>query len=155
MTEFQFANLQVGGHSLTHSLPKGRDFYASDDEPSYPFPVVEGRSSIAGLAAILPEPDMLFSCLDSFQRRAQSCSFPHMPDEVTRKEVQRFLDDKEKNAEVHPDMLALIFATVATGVQMGQYDRSGGQWNRDDLERMRRTSDALSGLPNWSFGLIG
>lgn len=63
---------------------------------------------------------------------------------MTRKEVQRFLDNKEKNAELHPDMLALIFATVATGMQMGQYDRSGSQWDRDDLEGTRRTSDAFS-----------
>ena len=97
--------------------------------------------------AILPAPDALFSYLDSFQRRAQSCSFPHTPDEVTRKEVERFLDDKEKNAELHPDMLALIFATVATGMQMGQYDRSGNRWNREDLERTRRTSDAFSKFP--------
>ena len=124
-------------------MPKGRDFYASDDQPSYPFHVVEGRSSIRALVALLPEPDTLFSCLDSFQRRAQSCSFPHTPDEVTKKEVQRFLESKEKNAELYPDMLALIFATVATGMQMGQYDRSGGRWDKDDIERTRRTSDAF------------
>lgn len=144
LTFIQFANLQVGSHSLTHTLPKGRDFYASDDQPSYPFHVVEGRSSLEALVAILPESEALFSCLDSFQKRAQSCSFPHTPDEVTRKEVQRFLDSKEKNAGLHPDMLALIFATVATGMQMGQYDRSGNRWNRDDIERTRRTSDAFS-----------
>lgn len=63
---------------------------------------------------------------------------------MTKKELQRFLDDKAKNAELHPDMLALIFATVATGMQMGQYDRSGGRWDWDNLERTRRTSDALS-----------
>ena len=125
-------------------MPKGKDLYASDDQPSYPFPVVESRSTIAALVAILPEPDMLFSCLDMFQRRAQSCSFPHTPDEVTRKEVQRFLDNKERNAALYPDMLALIFATVATGLQMGQYDRSGEAWVQDDIEKTRRTSDAYS-----------
>lgn len=136
----------MGGHSLTHTLPRGRDVYASDDEALYPFLVVEGRSTIAGLVAILPDSDVLFSCLDSFQRRAQSCSFPHTPDEVTRKEVQRFLEHKENNAQRHPDMLALVFATVATGMQMGQYDRSGNCWKREDLERTRRTSDAFSEL---------
>lgn len=99
--------------------------------------------------AILPEREQLFASIESFQRRAQSCSFPHTPDEVTKKEVQRFLDDKQKNAEFHPDMLALIFATVATGMQMGQYDRSGGRWDYNDLESTRMTSDALSRFLLW------
>ena len=124
-------------------MPRGRDMYATDDDPSYPFPVVEGCSTISSLLAILPHPNELFYILETFQRRAQACSFPHTPDELTRKEVQRFLENRERNADLFPDMLALLFATLASGLQMGLFERSGGRWTREEVCRTRRTSDAF------------
>ncbi|TKA51261.1 hypothetical protein B0A49_12617, partial [Cryomyces minteri] len=133
-----FANLQVGSKSLTHTMPRGAEIYATHDRALYPFPTMwlaayrnaDGRSEscIPALLNCLPPRDELFGYLDAFQRRAQSCSFPHTPDEITRKEVERFLDDAEKNAFAHPDMLALIFAALAEGLQNGVYDKSGGKW---------------------------
>lgn len=104
--------------------------YASSGS-MYPFPIFPGwvgQDTAATLYHVLPSRDEIFEILDLFQRRAQSCSFPHTPEEVTRNEVERFLADGESNAQKYPDMLALLFATLATGLQMGEYDRCGGQW---------------------------
>jgi hypothetical protein len=38
----------------------------------------------------------------------------------------------------------LLFAMLATGLQMGQYDRSGGEWVEGAVEASRRQSDAYS-----------
>ncbi|KAK5019467.1 hypothetical protein LTR39_000352, partial [Cryomyces antarcticus] len=133
-----FANLQVGSKSLTHTMPRGAEIYATHDRALYPFPTMwlaayrnadgKSESCIPALLNCLPPRDELFGYLDAFQRRAQSCSFPHTPDKITRKEVERFLDDAEKNAFAHPDMLALIFAALAEGLQNGVYDKNGGKW---------------------------
>ena len=119
--------------------------YATDS-PAYPFPVIAEFSTTSSLLRLLPEREELFDCLDMFHRRAQSCSFPHTPDEVAKKEVERFLSDVERHAERFPDMLALIFMTLATGLQMGQYDRSGGQWVEGAVEATRQESDAFCNL---------
>ena len=117
------------------------------DESMHPFPVFEGWTGgdVSGtLLALLPKRDELSSILDDFQRRAQSCSFPHTPDEVTKKEVERFLANAEVNAQRYPDMLALIFATLATGLQMGEYDRAGGQWVEGSMAATMRRADVYS-----------
>lgn len=116
--------------------------YAPTDGPSaYPFPMMQGGNGASDLArALLQSHKHVYECIDFFQRRSQSCYFPHTPDEVTRKEVERFLADAEGNAEKFPDMLALIFATVATGMQMGVYDKHGG-WQPGVVEESRKTSD--------------
>jgi hypothetical protein len=109
--------------------------------------VVPNYTSISELLHLLPEREELFTCLDMFQRRAQSCSFPHTPDEVTRREVERFLNDAEDNANRYPDMLALIFATLATGLQLGQHDLNEAQWsNATAAEESRNRSDAFRKL---------
>ncbi|KAK4504246.1 hypothetical protein PRZ48_005162 [Zasmidium cellare] len=137
-----FANLQIGAHSLTHAMPKGRDMYAVPEGSPYPFPMLQGGNSLSDLARTLlvPNEDMIYESLEMFQRRAQSCYFPHTPDEVTRREVERFMADAEANAERFPDMLALIFATLATGMQMGVYDKHG-DWLPGAVEQTRKTSD--------------
>lgn len=142
LTDVQFANLHVGTHSLTHTMPKlARDMYAPGGS-MYPFPIMWTHSNDpSNLVRMLPPPERLFQILDMFQCRAQSCYFPHTPDEVTKKEVERFLSNAEWNAERCPDMLALIFATLATGLQMGQCERSGGQWIAGAVEATRRESD--------------
>lgn len=136
----------MGSQSLTHTIPKAQDMYAFTGS-MYPFPVLAGwagESTTAALVQCLPQRDELFSILDAFQRRAQSSSFPHTPDEVTKKEIEKFLADVESNTQRHPDMLALIFVTLATGLQMGQYDRSGGQWVADEIASTKRQADVYS-----------
>lgn len=109
----------------------------------YPFSVIVEYSGPDQLWTLLPDRQELFACLDLFYSKAQSCSFPHMPDEVTKTEVERFLNNPE-NAHNYPDMLALIFATIATGLQMGQYDRNGGQWKKEAVETNRVKCDVFS-----------
>lgn len=114
----------------------------------YPFPTMWPTSGdpncIPKLLSCLPPPEQLYECLDLFQKRAQSCSFPHVPDEITRKEVERFLADARNNAERFPDMLALIFAALATGVQMGSYDKNGSQWAADQMRKAKDEADVYS-----------
>ncbi|KAI9830528.1 MAG: hypothetical protein M1819_005486 [Sarea resinae] len=50
------------------------------------------------------------------------------------KEIDRFLSDTEGNAFKHADMLALIFAALALGLQNGVFDRNGGQWVQGAME---------------------
>lgn len=152
LTQQQFASLQLanlgkGAHSLTHTMPrnmpKAQEIY-SVAESMYPFPVFAGwcgESAHAALVGVLPKQEELFRILDLFQRRGQSSSFPHTPDEVTKREVERFLDDAEGNAQKYPDMLALIFATLAMGLQLGQWDRDDGQWVEGAMAGTTRTAD--------------
>ena len=96
---------------------------------SHPFPTLwSAKDQTVPLVQCLPPDDEIFAYLDAFQRRAQSCSFPHVPEECTKTEVQRFLDNRYHNAAVNPDMLALLFTTIAQGLQNGCYDKFGGQW---------------------------
>lgn len=105
--------------------------------------MVPNYTSISELLELLPGREELFTCLEVFQRRAQSCSFPHTPDEVTRREVERFLNDAKRNAERCPDMLALIFITLANGLQLGQNDLDETQWSSvATAEESRNKSDA-------------
>ncbi|PIA89218.1 hypothetical protein CB0940_07516 [Cercospora beticola] len=138
-----FANLQLGTQSLTHTIPRGKDIYTHDGQQSiYPFMNLWGGGSGAKDMArdLLASPDEVYSCLDMFEKRAQSCYFPQTPDLLTRREVSRFLERTEDNAEAHPDMLALIFAMVATAMQMGVYDRHG-EWAEGAVDESRRRSD--------------
>lgn len=132
----------MGSQSLTHIMPSlAQDMYTSSDS-MYPFPNLwPGSSASSSLITVLPPREELLSILDSFQKRAQASSFPHTPDDVTKKEIERFLADTEGNAAKFPDMLALIFITLATGLQMGQYDRSGGRWIAGAVEATRKQSD--------------
>jgi len=132
-------------------MPKlAQNMYTSSDS-MYPFPTLWAGSDVSSsLVQVLPAREELFDILDSFQKRAQACSFPHTPDEVTKREVERFLADTEGNAERFPDMLALIFIALATGLQMGQYDRSGGQWVAGAVEATRKKSDVYR-----KSGIIG
>lgn len=96
---------------------------------SHPFPTLwSAKDETEGLVKLLPSNSEIHVYLASFQRRAQSCSFPHVPDECTEGEIQRFLSNVEHNAAANPNMLALLFTTLAQGLQDGVYDRNGEKW---------------------------
>jgi hypothetical protein len=141
----QFSHIQLGNESLTHTLPKGKDMYSVEDT-TYPFPIFPQFSSLDSLVKLLLPREELFSYLDLFQRRAQSCSFPEISSElpIPKADVAKFLDDGYRNAENSPDVLALLFAMLATGMQVGQYDRSGGEWVEGAVEQSRQRSDVYS-----------
>jgi hypothetical protein len=96
---------------------------------------------IPALLECLPSREELLNYLDAFEKRVQICSFPHVPNEVTKTEVDRFLSDAKKNAEMHPDMLALLFAALALGSQHCVFDKSGGKWVEGAMEKESRNGD--------------
>ena len=51
------------------------------------------------------------------------------------------MSNKEHNALVHPDMLALLFATLAQGLQNGVFDRCGGRWIHEVMEDESKKGD--------------
>ena len=65
----------------------------------------------------------------------------HIPDQISKNEVKRFVRDKHTNSQRYPDMLALLLMTLAIGLQVGQFDRSGGKWVREDLDVSARAGD--------------
>ncbi|OCL14757.1 hypothetical protein AOQ84DRAFT_371003, partial [Glonium stellatum] len=139
-----FANLQVGPQSLTHAMPRGADIYAPQNSPAFPFATMwpaYPQACIPALLKCLPPRDELLSYLETFQCRAQSCSFPHVPDEITATEIERFLSDAQKNAEMFPDMLALLFAALAQGSQNGVFDKCGGKWVEGAMEAESKKGD--------------
>jgi len=96
---------------------------------AFPFPTAwPAGDEISCLLGVLPSEEDIFAYLDSFQRRVQACFFPHMPEECTQPEIKRFLANVEHHAVTNPDMFALLFATMAQGLQNGIYDRCGERW---------------------------
>lgn len=96
---------------------------------AFPFPTVwPAGDEITCLLGVLPSEDDIMGYLDSFQRRVQACFFPHMPEECTQPEIKRFLANVEHHAVTNSDMFALLFATMAQGLQNGIYDRCGERW---------------------------
>ena len=67
-----------------------------------------------------------------------------MPDQCTNNEVRRFLENLEHNAALYPDMLALLFATLAQGLQDGVYDKFGGKWVAGSVEQESKKGDVYS-----------
>lgn len=96
---------------------------------AFPFPTVwPAGDEISCLLGVMPSEDETVGYLDSFQRRVQTCFFPHMPEECAQPEIKRFLANIEHHAVTNPDMFALVFATMAQGLQSGIYDRCGERW---------------------------
>ena len=109
---------------------------------SHPFPTLwTAKDDTSTLIKLLPPEEDLFFYVDAFQRRAQASSFPHVPDECTHAEVQHFLENLEHSAALHPDMLALLFTTLALGLQDGVYDRCGEKWVSGSVEGESKKGD--------------
>ncbi|KAH5688949.1 hypothetical protein HBI23_032060 [Parastagonospora nodorum] len=136
VTDFATMNIRPMSSSLAYLMPRGQDMYTPKSPPPYPFPTffpATPEECIPELLNCLPQREELFECLNAFEKRVHVCSFPHVPLEITKSEVERFLDDARRNAQMCPDMLALIFAAIALGGQHSVWDRSGGQWGVDTM----------------------
>lgn len=124
------------------AVPRGADIFAFQLTTSHPFPTLwSAKDETAGLVELLPSNEDIHFYLGSFRRRAQSCSFPHVPEECTEAEIQLFLENVEHNAAIHPNMLALLFATLAQGLQDGVYDRHGEKWVAGSVEAESQKGD--------------
>jgi hypothetical protein len=111
--------------------------YASHNMPTYFAPTIFRAAPdecIVELLSCLPGKEEIFEHLTAFERRVNVCSFPHVPMEITRSEVERFLVDSKKNAQACPDMLALLFAAIATAIQHSIWDTCDGEWVANVME---------------------
>jgi hypothetical protein len=97
----------------------------------------------AALIETLPPKDEIMGYLRAFDVRAQTSSFPHIPNEMTAKEFEEFLSNASYNAWTNPDMLALLFATMAQGAQVGVFDKHG-EWVAGAMEAETKKGDVFS-----------
>ena len=119
--------------------------FSSQMTKSIPFPTVWSlQDDGSTLLKLLPSKQEIFACLNAFHCRAQSLSFPHIPEECTEQEIRRFLANIEHNATVHLDMLALLFCTLALGLQTGVYDKYGERWVAGAVEKELLQGDMWS-----------
>jgi hypothetical protein len=149
LTDRKFAaiNIPPKSASLAHLVPRGPDMYSPKNAPPYPFPTffkATPEECIPQLLQCLPPIEDLLDCLSAFEKRVNACSFPYVPFEISKVEVERFLSDARKHAQMCPDMLALLFAAMALGGQHSVWDRSGGQWNGDDMLTESQKGDVYS-----------
>jgi hypothetical protein len=149
LTDRKFAavNIMPGSTSLAYLMPRGPDLYTPKNPSPYPFPTLFKASPddwVPELLECLPLREDLLDCLSAFETRVNVCSFPHVPVEITRSEVERFLSDAKRNAEMCPDMLALLFAAIALGGQHSVWDRSGENWRPDAMSEELRKGDVYS-----------
>jgi hypothetical protein len=113
---------------------------------SYPFPTLwTAREGTSGLVNLLPEKEEVFKYLGYFRHRALALSFPYLPNFCTNGEVERFMSNLEHNAHMYPDHLALLFATLAQGLQHGVYDQYGEQWVAGAMEEETKKGDVFGG----------
>lgn len=126
-------------------MPRGADLFAFQLTTSHPFPTLwSAKDETAGLVELLPSTEDMHFYLGSFQRRVRSCSFPYLPEECTEMEIHRFLENIEHNAAAHPNVLALLFATLAQGLQDGVYDRNGEKWVAGSVDAESQKGDVYS-----------
>lgn len=116
--------------------------YMTENSTLYPFPNVwTAKTWINGLHGCFYPWEETAALLDALSARAESYPWPHLPQEVNKAEVSRFLDDFEHNATTYPDMLALVFAALATVTRRGVYDKNGDQWVPGLVEASSKKGD--------------
>lgn len=98
---------------------------------------------IPQLLKCLPSQTERFRYLQAFERRVTIFAFPHVPLEVRSNEVERYLQDP-KNAEAYPDVLGLLFAALALGLQHSVWDRSNGSWVAGEMGKELKKGDVYS-----------
>ena len=93
-------------------------------------------TTIDSLVALLPPQESLRACVNRFPQRAKSCYLPPTLQDfpMIQQEIEHLLDNSRRNTSPSPGTLALVFAMLATELQVRQYDMSG--------EGLRRGSDA-------------
>ena len=147
----QFAHLSFDKLSAGLPLPinRGADVFSFQLATSHPFPTLwTAKDDTSTIIKLLPPEEDLFYYLDAFQRRAQAFSYPHVPSECNPQDVRQFLDHIDHNAALHPDMLALLFTTLALGLQDGVYDRCGETWVAGSVESEAKKGEVYSMLPD-------
>ncbi|KAH9862803.1 hypothetical protein J1614_010896 [Plenodomus biglobosus] len=149
LIESKFASTNVDAAvTLAHLMPRGPDVHAPRNPRTYPFATLfkaNPDECIPQLLSCLPaENGELSSYLDSFDNHVNLWSYPQVPVEINRNEIERFLSQARRNAQVCPDMLALLFAAIALGAQHSIWDKSGGQWDPEVMRKETGKGDVYS-----------
>jgi hypothetical protein len=111
--------------------------YTPKTPPPYPFATMFAATPeecIPQLLSVLPTRREMMEYLAAFEKRVHICSFPHIPIEISKSEIERFFADEQRNARMCPDMLALLFAAMALGAQHSVWDKSGGRWKAEVMD---------------------
>lgn len=143
----QFSHMSFHKLSSAFSFPLERapDVFSFPIALSHPFPTLwSAKEDTSALIRVLPPDEDLFFYIDAFQNRVRASSFPYIPEECTHEEVQKFLENIEHNAALHPDALALLFTTLALGLQDGVFDRCGEKWVAGSVEAESKKGDVYS-----------
>ncbi|KAF1944955.1 hypothetical protein EJ02DRAFT_452044 [Clathrospora elynae] len=122
-------------------MPRGPDLYTPRNPPTYPFATLFHAAPdqcIPQLLSCLPAMEELFEYLAALEKKVNVCALPHVPVEISRSEVERFLFDPKKNVMMCPDMLALLFSALALGAQHSVFDKGGGKWDAHVMEAETR-----------------
>ncbi|MCJ1245941.1 hypothetical protein MMC30_003145 [Trapelia coarctata] len=113
-------------------------------DASFPFPTLwHAQHGTCRLVDLLPNKIDLLSLLRAFEHHAPLGYFPYVPEECTERGVDRFLANVERHSLLHPDILALLFAALAQGVQSGLYGRCGGKWVPGAMHREVKKGDVF------------
>jgi hypothetical protein len=122
-------------------MPRGSDIFVPNSPSTYPFATLfpaTPEECIPQLLDILPSRKELQEYLVAFEKRVIVCAFPHLPVELTKTEIDRFLADPERNARMCPEMLALVFAAIALGSQHSVWDKCAGSWEAESVDAEAR-----------------
>lgn len=126
-------------------MSRGTEVFPVQIASPHPFPTLwTAKDDTNTLIKLLPPEEELYLYINAFQHRALASSFPHVPEDCTLSEVQKFLENAEHNAALHPDMLALLFSTLALGLQDGAFDRCQEQWISGSVEAESKKGDIYS-----------
>ena len=100
---------------------------------SYPFPTLwHARDGIDSLVQLLADKEELHTYLIAYESRTQSSTFALSQEKCSTARFELFLSNIEHNAHVHPDLLALLFATLA----------HGRRYSLEDAQRNFREEDS-------------
>ncbi|KAF2727485.1 hypothetical protein EJ04DRAFT_136883 [Polyplosphaeria fusca] len=143
LSEFANINLTSPAQSLAHLIPRGPEIHIPRDPPPYPFATLfppTPSTCIPALLGCLPPRKELEVYVEAFEKRVAVFAFPHVPVQIKKDEVERYLSDP-KNAEAYPDILGLLFAALALGSQHSVWDRSGGSWVAGEMAKELKKGD--------------
>ena len=99
---------------------------------SHPFPTLwPARDGVDSLIQLLADKEELHTYLNAYESSAHSSTFSLSQEECSKARFELFLSNIEHNARVHPDLLALLFATLAHGRRYSLEDAQRG-FREDD-----------------------
>ncbi|KAG8533757.1 uncharacterized protein KY384_001498 [Bacidia gigantensis] len=142
--DFEHLSFDRRPSTFHHPVQFEPDIFSIRSLNSYPFPTLwTAKDDTSSLIRLLPQEQDLFFYLETFQRRSLLFSFPHVPDQIAEPDIRKFLENLEHNAALYPDLLALLFATLALGLQDGVYDKCGQKWSAGAVENESKKGEVF------------